>query len=232
MSSTTCWTRTTLRLAWQNIPGARHYDVRLNGEITRVTAEASSGQQLAVSLAKLQGTNLSYQVRAVIETGSLDVRVTNAEGQITYVVPPNSIVYSRWSADRSVNVERLGMIRGPGTEGLMVDPEPPDDLITKLIGDLLKLTTLMDEDAEDSEVQVWTLPLGLLGSIFLGGVTGYGARRGGLDKAAIIAGGLVFFVCWAYLCPVYLKIPWPVVLSVIVLVIGAAIAIALNDYLR
>ena len=223
---------TTLVLSWQNIPGARHYDVRLNGEVTRITAQASSGQQLAVSLAKLQGSNLSYQLRAVIETGSLDVRVTNAEGYLVYIVPPDSVVYSRWSADRSVNVERLGMIRGPGTEGLLVDPEPPDDLITKIIGDLLKLTTLMDEDAEDGEVQLWVVPLGMLGSIFMGGLTGYGARRGGMDKAAIIAGGLVFFVCWAYLCPVYLKIPWPVIFSVIVLVIGAAIAIALNDWLR
>ena len=224
---------TTLILGWQNIPGARHYDVRLNGEVTRITAQASSGQQLAVSLANLQGQNVGYQVRAVIETGSLDVRVKDADDELIYIVPPNSIVYSRWSADRSVNVDRLGMIKGPaGTERLMTDPEPLSDTITDLISDVLKLSTLMDEDADAGDVQVWTLPLGLLGSIFLGGLTGYGAGRGRLDKAAIIAGGLVFFVCWGYLCPVYLKIPWPVIFSVIVLVVGAAIVIVMNDFFR
>ena len=224
---------TTLILGWQNIPGARHYDVRLNGEVTRIVAQASSGQQLAVSLANLQGQNVSYQVRAVIETGTLDVRVKDADDELIYIVPPNSIVYSRWSADRSVNVDRLGMIKGPaGTERLMTDPEPLSDTITDLISDVLKLSTLMDEDADAGDVQVWTLPLGLLGSIFLGGLTGYGAGRGRLDKAAIIAGGLVFFVCWGYLCPVYLKIPWPVIFSVIVLVVGAAIVIVMNDFFR
>ena len=223
---------TTLILAWQNVPGARHYDVRLNGEVTRITAHAGSGQQVAVSLASRPGQNLSYQARGVIETGSLDVRVKDADDELIYIVPPNSVVYSRWSADRSINVQRLGMIKGPGTESLMTDPEPPSDIITDLIGDVLKVSTLMDEDADAGDVQVWTLPLGLLGSIFLGGLTGYGAGRGRLDKAAIIAGGLVFFVCWGYLCPVYLKIPWPVIFSVIVLVVGPAIAIVLNDYLR
>ena len=195
---------TTLILNWQNLPGARHYDVRTNNKVTRIETLASSAQQTALSLASLQGHTVEYQVRAVIETGVLDVRVRDSEGALIYIVPPNSVAYSRWSADRSLNVERLDMIRGPGTEVLMVDPEPPDDLITKIIGDLLKAATLLDEDAEDGDVQLWTLPLGLLGSIFLGGVTGYGARRGGMDKAAIVAGGLVFFVCWAYLCPVYI----------------------------
>ena len=223
---------TTLILGWQNIPGARHYDVRLNGKVTRIPALASSGQQVAVSLASLDGKNLSYQVRAVIETGTLDVRVKDVDDELIYIVPPNSIVYSRWSADRSVNVERLDMIKGPGTESLMTDPGPPSDTITDLIGDLLKLATVIDEDADAGDVQLWTVPLGLLGSIFLGGLTGYGAGRGRMDKAAIVAGGLVFFVCWAYLCPVYLKIPWQVIFAVIVVVMGAGIAIAINDYLR
>ena len=223
---------TTLILTWQNVPGARHYDVRLNGEVTRITATAGAGQQLAVSLAKLEGKNLDYQVRAVIETGSLDVRVKDADGEIIYIVPPNSVVYSRWSADRSVNVERLGMIRGPGTESLMADKGAPDETVTNLIGDLLKVSTLMDEDADDGDVQVWTVPLALLGSIFLGGLTGYGAGRGRLDKAAIVAGGLVFFVCWTYLARVYLHIEWPYIFAPIVVVVGLAIVVALNDYFK
>jgi len=223
---------TTLILNWQNLPGARHYDVRTNSKVTRIETLASSAQQTALSLASLQGQTVEYQVRAVIETGVLDVRVRDSEGTLIYIVPPNSVAYSRWSAARSVNVEQLGMISGPGTGSLLVDPGPPDDIITGLIADVLKISTLLDEDADDGDVQVWTLPLGLLGSIFLGGLTGYGAGRGRLDKAAIVAGGLVFFVCWGYLCPVYLHIPWQVVISVFVLVIGAALVIAINDYLR
>ena len=160
------------------------------------------------------------------------MRVRDPEGALIYIVPPNSVAYSRWSADRSVHVEQLGMIKAEGTDALMVDPGPPDDLITDIIAKVLKLATLVDEDADGGDVQVWTLPLGLLGSIFLGGLTGYGAGRGRLDKAAVVAGGLVFFVCWGYLCPVYLNIAWPIVISVFVLVIGAALLIAINDYLR
>ena len=223
---------TTLILAWQNIPGARHYDVRINGEVTRIPALASSGQQVALSLASLEGQNLSYQVRAVIETGTLDVRVKDTFGELIYIVPPNFIVYSRWSADRSLNVERLGMIKGPGTESLMADRGAPGETVTGVIGDVLKVSTLVEEDVDQDSLQVWTVPLGLLGSIFMGGLTGYGARRGGLDKAAVVAGGLVFFVCWAYLCPVYLRIDWMIVFAVLVLVIGAAIVVVLQDFFR
>ena len=223
---------TTLILHWQNIPGARHYDVRINGLVTRITSLSGSGQQVAYSLASLAGTNLEYQARAVIETGSLDVRVKNAEGTVIYVVPPNSTVFSRWSADRSLNVERQGRIRGPGAESLMADRGAPGETITGMIGDVLKVSTLVEEDADQDSLQVWTVPLGLLGSIFMGGLTGYGARRGGMDKAVVVAGGLVFFVCWAYLCPVYLRIDWMIIFAVLVLVIGAAIVVVLNDFFR
>ena len=228
---------TTLNLTWQALPGARHYDVRWNAGTFRITALSGSAQQVALSLAKLQGKNVGYQVRAVISTGSLDVRVKDAEGTVIYVVPPNSTVFSRWSADRTVNVERVetkedsGRIKGPGTDELISDPEGPDDLVTDIIRAFLQLSSLVDED-DDFNVQVWTVPIGLLGSIFLGGLTGYGASRGGMDKAAIIAGGLVFFVCWAYLCPVYLKVSWQIVFSVIALIIGAGIVVALNEYLK
>ena len=223
---------TTLILNWQNLPGARHYDVRTNSKVTRIETLASSAQQTALSLASLQGQTVEYQVRAVIETGILDVRVRDSEGALIYIVPPNSVAYSRWSAARSVNVEQLGMIQNPGTESLMLDKGALDGTVMDIIADLLKLATLAPEDSTSGDLQVWVVPIGLLGSIFLGGVTGYGAGRGRLDKAAIVAGGLVFFVCWAYLCPVYLKINWYIIFSVIVLVVGAAIAIALNDYLR
>ena len=213
-SSTSGTTRPRLRLAWQNLPGARHYDVRLNGVDTRITALASTGQELAVSLARYEGQNLSYQVRAVIETGSIDVRVEDDEGKLIYVVPPDTTVYSRWSADRSLNVgtfEAEGRLVNPGTDELMDDPGPPDDPVMNFLRDLLTIATLVDDNATDGEIQLWVVPLGLIGSIFMGGLTGYGAKRGGMDKAAIVAGGLVFFVCWAYLCPVYLKIAWQVI---------------------
>lgn len=222
---------TTLILHWQNIPGARHYDVRINGEVSRITAQGSSGQQVAVSLAEFEGENVAFQVRAVIETGSLDIRVRDADGELIYIVPPNVIVFSRWSADRSLNVERLGMIKGPeGTASLMEPKGDPDTIFTDIIKALLQLTTLMDDNPSDGEVQAWVLPIGLLGSIFFGGLTGYGARRGGLDKAAIVAGGLVFFVCWAYLCPVWLMIDWLYIFAVLILVLGAALVVVLTDF--
>ena len=71
------------------------------------------------------------------------------------------------------------------------------------------------------------LPLGLLGSLMVSGVVGFGAGKGRFDKSAVVAGGMVFVLCmgvlalrWLGLNPVEVA-----VIFIVVLVVGVLIAL-------
>ena len=220
----------TLLIQWPSLVGARHYDIRLRGtDVQRIAAAGGTGQEIGLDISDVSDSGIEYELRGVVIAGTLSYDVIGADGEVLFIVPPGRTAYSRWSASRVALITEDGTI-APGSQALLL-PQEPADRSTGIVRELLRATQL-DDDASDEEVGRWMLPLGLLGSIMVSGLVGFGAGKGRFDKSAVVAGGVVFVLClgvlalrWLGLDPVEVA-----VIFIVVLVVG--VLIALYQYFR
>ena len=219
-----------LVIQWPSLVGARHYDIRLRGtDVQRIAAAGGAGQEVGLDVSDVSDSGLRYELRGVVEAGTLSYDVIGADGEVLYIVPPGRTAYSRWSASRVALITEDGAV-APGSQALLL-PQEPTDRSAGIVRELLRATQLTDE-ASDDEVGRWMLPLGLIGSLMVSGVVGYGSGKGRFDKASVIAAGMVFVLCMGVLALRWLGLnPVDVaVIFIIVLIFG--VLIALYGYFR
>ena len=220
----------TLLIQWPSLVGARHYDIRFRGtDVQRIAAAGGAGQEVGLDVSDVSDTGIEYELRGVVMAGTLSYDIIGADGTVLYIVPPGRTAYSRWSATRVALITEDGTV-APGSQALLL-PQEPTDRSAGIVKELLRATQLED-DAGDDEVGRWMLPIGVLGSIMMGGLVGFGAGKGRFDKSAVVAGGMVFVLClgvlalrWLGLSPVEVA-----VIFIVVLVVG--LLIALYQYFR
>ena len=161
--------------------------------------------------------------------GTLSHDILDENGQIIYIVPPGRTAYSRWSASRVALLTEDGTV-APGSEALLMPLEPTEQS-SGIIRELLRATQL-DDDASDDEVGRWMLPIGVLGSVVISGVVAYGSGRGRFDKAAVIAGGMVFVLCMGVLSVRWLGLNAIEVGMIFISVLIIGILIAVYQYIK
>ena len=220
----------TLLIQWPSLVGARHYDIRFRGtDVQRIAAAGGAGQEVGLDVSDVSDSGIEYELRGVVMAGTLSYDIIGADGTVLYIVPPGRTAYSRWSATRVALIAEDGTV-APGSQALLL-PQEPTARSAGIVKELLRATQLED-DAGDDEVGRWMLPIGVLGSIMMGGIVGFGAGKGRFDKSAVVAGGMVFVLClgvlalrWLGLSPVEVA-----VIFIVVLVVG--LLIALYQYFR
>ena len=221
-----------LLLTWGEIEHATAYDVRLNDTILRLESTGLAEQQVIIDLSEHDDLILRYAVRAVATASDRAIEVTNDEDETTYIIPPYITAYSQWSGEGFVQIASGTLSDVSMAEAMVLATPEVNTAAFDIVSTLGQAVGLIEESPAEPEVNAWMLPIALLGSVALSALPIMVIGRGRTDKAGVLAGGMVFVLCWGVLAPTYFGVALPVMIAVLLLIIIlGAIALAAKIFL-